>query len=150
MAKKNWFGTVAKGVSRFTGSAMCFGLAVGSVLVWVLTGPVFGFSDSWQMVINTGTTIITFLMVFLIQSSQNRDTEAIHIKLDELIRATHGAQNALLDLEDLEQEELENVRTKYKKLGERAKDASDREVSPIGTPHVAIDGLPPTGATTHP
>lgn len=143
MAKKK-FGTVAKEVSRFTGSATCFAIAGGSVLVWALAGPVLGFSDSWQMVMTTGTTIITFLMVFLIQSSQNRDTETIHIKLDELIRATHGAQNALLDLDDLEQKDLEKVRTKYKELGERAKNASDHHVSPVGTPHVALDGLPPT------
>ena len=83
------------------------------ILVWLVTGPLFGFSDTWQLVINTGTTIVTFLMVFLIQNTQNRDTEAMQLKLDELIRATEGAHNALLDLEELEEEELDAFKKKY-------------------------------------
>jgi low affinity Fe/Cu permease len=84
-------------------------------------GPMFGFSDTWQLVINTGTTIITFLMVFLIQNTQNRDSEALQVKLDELIRATHGAQNALLDLEELEEEELDRIKAGYEEMAERAR-----------------------------
>jgi low affinity Fe/Cu permease len=89
--------------------------------VWILTGPLFAFSDTWQLVINTGTTIVTFLMVFLIQNTQNRDTEAIQLKLDELIRATQGAHNALLDLEELEEENLDAFKRKYQALAELAR-----------------------------
>jgi len=89
--------------------------------VWILTGPLFAFSDTWQLVINTGTTIVTFLMVFLIQNTQNRDTEAIQLKLDELIRATQGAHNALLDLEELEEDNLDAFKRKYQALAELAR-----------------------------
>jgi low affinity Fe/Cu permease len=89
------------------------------VVVWLASGPVFGFSDAWQLVINTGTTIVTFLMVFIIQDSQNRDTAALHLKIDELIRATDTAQNNLLDLEELSQEELDRLREKYVELAHR-------------------------------
>lgn len=89
--------------------------------VWIITGPVFRFSDTWQLVINTGTTIVTFLMVFLIQNTQNRDTEAIQVKLDELIRATSGAHNALMDLEELEEEALDSFRSKYQALAAAAR-----------------------------
>ena len=94
---------------------------MGVILIWLLTGPMFGFSDTWQLVINTGTTIVTFLMVFLIQNTQNRDTEAIQLKLDELIRATQGAHNALLDLEELEQENLQVFKKKYQALAQDAR-----------------------------
>ena len=113
------FSRLAKAVSRFTGSALCFGLALISVLVWALTGPIFHYSARWQMAIDAGTSIITFLMVFLIQRSQNLDTEAIHIKLNELIRATQGAQNALLDLEEHEPNELAKFRSHYKNLASK-------------------------------
>jgi low affinity Fe/Cu permease len=96
-------------------------VAVGIILGWLATGPLFGFSDTWQLVINTGTTIITFLMVFLIQNTQNRDTAAIQVKLDELIRATQGAHNALLDLEELEEKDLEAFRARYEKLASAAR-----------------------------
>lgn len=98
-----------------------FGLAVGLVVVWAATGPIFRFSETWQLVINTGTTVVTFLMVFLIQSTQNRDAEAVQIKLDELIRAMSGAHNALLDLEELEDEELDRIRLSYERLAELAR-----------------------------
>lgn len=96
-------------------------VAVLIIAIWAITGPIFGFSDTWQLVINTGTTIVTFLMVFLIQSTQNRDSEAMHIKLDELIRAIDGAHNGLLTLEDLEQAELDRIRANYAKLAEQAR-----------------------------
>ena len=149
MAQGKWFGRIAKSVSRFTGSALCFGIALGAVAVWGATGPMFKYSDNWQLVINTSTTIITFLMVFLIQNSQNRDTEAIHIKLDELIRATHGAQNALLDLEDLEPEELAKFRASYTRLAGKAKDPGDQSVSEAGIHHVELDGIPQAGSEAH-
>jgi low affinity Fe/Cu permease len=94
---------------------------VGVILAWLVTGPAFGFSDSWQLVVNTGTTIITFLMVFLIQNTQNRDTEALQVKLDELLRVTAGAHNALLDLEELEERDLDRIRAGYALLAERAR-----------------------------
>lgn len=111
-----------------------FALAVAVIAVWLVTGPIFGFSDTWQLVINTGTTIITFLMVFLIQNTQNRDTEAIQIKLDELIRATHGAHNALLDLEELEAENLDGFRAKYQALAAAARVNLSQGSEDTGTP----------------
>ena len=96
-------------------------LAEAIIVVWAITGPIFGFSDTWQLVINTGTTIITFLMVFLIQSTQNRDSEAMQVKLDELIHVMKGAQNALLDLEELEEEELDRIRAGYQRIAEQAR-----------------------------
>ena len=116
------YSSFAKSASHFCGRPRTFTLAVAVIAVWVITGPLFKFSDTWQLVINTGTTIITFLMVFLIQNTQNRDTQAIQIKLDELIRATQGAHNALLDLEELEEEELELFRKKYQSLATSARD----------------------------
>jgi low affinity Fe/Cu permease len=118
---KSWFSRFAKLTARVTGKPVTFMIAVSVVVAWAVTGPLFGFSDTWQLVINTGTTIITFLMVFLIQSTQNRDSEAMQVKLDELIRATHGAQNALLDLEELEEEELDRIKAGYEEMAERAR-----------------------------
>ena len=118
----DWHSNLAKHAARWTGRASCFGLAAGVVLVWLVSGPLFGFSDTWQLVINTGTTIVTFLMVFLIQNTQNRDTEAIQIKLDELIRATKRAQNTLLDLEELDQEDLDKLRREYEELARAARE----------------------------
>jgi low affinity Fe/Cu permease len=111
-----------------------FVIAVGVIAAWIITGPIFGFSDTWQLVINTGTTIVTFLMVFLIQNTQNRDTEAIQIKLDELIRATKGAHNALLDLEELEEENLDAFRTKYQALASAARASLDAGALDTDTP----------------
>src|SRR6266550_2506831 len=107
------FGKFAKKVARATGHPTAFALALLTVLVWLATGPIFGFSDTWQLVINTSTTIVTFLMVFLIQNTQNRDSVAMQLKLDELIRAMHGAHNALLDLEELTEGDLEKIRNDY-------------------------------------
>jgi len=107
------FTRFAKRTSTFTGKPITFILAVCVIALWALTGPVFHYSDTWQLVINTGTTIITFLMVFLIQNTQNRDTEALQIKLDELIRAQKEANNALLDLEEMDDQELDRIRETY-------------------------------------
>src|SRR5262250_1562486 len=117
----SWFTRFAKSTARLSGRPIAFVMATGIVLVWAGTGPVFGFSDTWQLVINTGTTIVTFLMVFLIQSTQNRDSEAMQVKLDELIHVMKGAQNALLDLEELEEEELDRIRAGYQKIAEQAR-----------------------------
>jgi low affinity Fe/Cu permease len=96
------------------------------IVVWAILGPVFGYSDTWQLVINTGTTIVTFLMVFLIQNTQNRDSHAMHVKLDEIIRALDGAHNALLNLEDLGDTELDQIRSRYIRLAEKAQAAIER------------------------
>lgn len=116
------FSSLARRIAVLSGRPASFLLAAAAVLLWGLSGPIFGFSDTWQLVINTSTTIITFLMVFIIQNTQNRDTEAMQIKLDELIRATQGAHNALLDLEDLEEEQLDRYRRRYEKLAAIARE----------------------------
>ena len=130
MASNNAFTRLAKTASRFTGRPLCFGLALLVVLVWIVTGPIFGFSDTWQLVINTGTTIVTFLMVFLIQATQNRDTEAMHLKLDELIRATRGAHNRLMDLEEREEDELDELREQYENNARRSRGRGSDEPPP--------------------
>ena len=118
--RRSWFTRFANGASRTTGRPLTFLLALLVVIVWGVTGPLFGFSDTWQLVINTGTTIVTFLMVFLIQHTQNADTAAVHIKLDELIRATNAANNELLNLEEMDQEQLEEIRGRYAELAQTA------------------------------
>ena len=118
---KSWFTRFAKWTARLAGRPITFLAAVAIIVAWGITGPIFGFSDTWQLIVNTGTTIITFLMVFLIQNTQNRDSEAMQVKLDELIRATKGAQTALLDLEELEDEELDRIRDDYQKIAEQAR-----------------------------
>ena len=125
---------VAKRVSRWCGRPSTFLLAVGTIGVWIVTGPIFGFSDTWQLVINTGTTIVTFLMVFLIQNTQNRDTAAIQLKLDELIRATQGAHNALMDLEELEERQIEAFRARYERLALEARGRLERGGTDTDTP----------------
>jgi low affinity Fe/Cu permease len=120
MAKSTWFTRVAKKTAHYTGRPIAFGLAAGTILIWLITGPIFDYSDTWQLIINTGTTVITFLMVFLIQNTQNRDTAAIQIKLDELMRVSH-AHNALMDLEELEEVEIERFRRKYVRLAAAAR-----------------------------
>jgi low affinity Fe/Cu permease len=105
------------------GSAWAFALALLVVVVWATTGPIFRYSDTWQLVINTGTTIVTFLMVFLIQNTQNRDAKAIHLKLDELIRAVHGARNRMVDLEDMTDEDLARLQKQFQRLKEQSDQA---------------------------
>src|SRR5688572_11289094 len=116
MSSTSWFGRFAKETSRAAGRPMAFALAFSVVLIWAFTGPLFGYSDTWQLVINTGTTVVTFLMVFLIQATQNRDSEALQVKIDELIRATEGAHNALLDLEELDEDRMDRIRKRYADL----------------------------------
>ena len=134
MHEASWYSRFAKESARFCGRPRVFTFAVALIAIWLITGPLFGFSDTWQLVINTSTTIITFLMVFLIQNTQNRDTEAIQIKLDELIRATQGAHNALLDLEDIEEKSLDAFRSKYRALAAAARADLDHGNQDTGTP----------------
>ena len=115
------FDQLSKLASRAMGRPLAFGLALAAVVLWLVTGPLFGFSNTWQLLINTVTTITTFLMVFLIQHTQNRDAEAIQVKLDELLRVSEGAHNALLDLEELEERDLDRIRARYTQLAERAR-----------------------------
>jgi len=133
---KSWFTRFAKWTARMTGRPAAFVVAVAVILGWAFTGPLFGFSDTWQLVINTGTTIVTFLMVFLIQNTQNRDSEAIQVKLDELIRAIQGAHNALLDLEELEEKELDRIRANYGRLAERVRADLRKGIVDTGAPEV--------------
>ena len=133
---RSWFSRFAKSTSRLAGRPIAFFLAAGIVLIWLVTGPLFGFSDTWQLVINTGTTIVTFLMVFLIQNTQNRDTEALQVKLDELLRVTKGAHVALLDLEELEERELDKIRLEYAKLAEKARSELRRGKKDTGAPDI--------------
>ncbi len=119
-----------------TGHPMAFLAAAGLVVLWAALGPVFGYSEAWQLVINTWTSIVTFLMVFLIQHTQNKDTAAMQVKLDELIRVTHGAHNALLDLEELEEKELERIRAHYRKLAGESREAVKRGECDTESPEV--------------
>lgn len=133
-SRNDRYASFAKHVARITGRPVVFSMAVGVIAVWIVTGPIFQFSDTWQLVINTGTTIVTFLMVFLIQNTQNRDTAAIQLKLDELIRATQGAHNALLDLEEIEEEHLEEFRTRYLRLAAEARKKLAEGIRDTDTP----------------
>jgi low affinity Fe/Cu permease len=119
------FDRIAQGVARSAGRPLTFIAALVLILVWGVSGPVFGFSDTWQLVVNTGTTIVTFLMVFLIQNTQNRDTDAMQVKLDELIRVTQGARLALLDLEELKADEIERIKAGFVELGRKNKTSID-------------------------
>jgi low affinity Fe/Cu permease len=130
----SWFTNFAKWTARATGRPAAFALAAGVIIVWAVTGPLFKFSDTWQLVINTGTTIVTFLMVFLIQNTQNRDTEALQVKLDELLRVTEGAHTVLLDLEELDDTELDRIRTVYEKLAKKAREDLKRGKDDTGVP----------------
>jgi low affinity Fe/Cu permease len=126
--KPRKFTLFAKAISHMAGTPTMFAVAVCVVIVWAATGPVFEYSDTWQLVINTGTTIITFLMVFLIQNTQNRDSEAMQVKLDELIRVLDKADNALLDVENKEEEEITVHKKKYEDLAKKVQDKKDGEV----------------------
>lgn len=115
------FERIAYHVTRWTGSTTALVLAAATILVWIVTGPIFGYSDTWQLVINTGTTIVTFLMVFLIQRAQNKDSAAVHLKLNEIVAALHGASNRLIAVEDLSEEEVKVLHEHYTELVELAK-----------------------------
>jgi low affinity Fe/Cu permease len=136
MRRGSPFDRFAKRFARYAGHPLVFAGAVLVIVLWVVSGPVFGFSDTWQLVINTATTIVTFLMVFVIQNTQNRDGEAMQIKLDELIRAVEGAHNGLLDLEELSENELETFREKYLELASAARDEIRADVDETGSPRI--------------
>jgi low affinity Fe/Cu permease len=134
--RASWFTRFAKATSRAAGRPAAFALAAAVIVAWALTGPLFHYSDTWQLVINTGTTVVTFLMVFLIQNTQNRDSEAVHLKLDELIRALEGAHNALLDLEELDDKDLDRIREDYARLADSARRLLQQRGQDTGTPSV--------------
>jgi len=132
--RKLWFVHFAQWVSHATGRPLAFFAALASIVLWAFTGPLFGFSDTWQLVINTATTVITFLMVFVIQNTQNRDTAAVHIKIDELIRVTQKARNVLLDLEELDDRELERLHHDFQKLAKQRPHLQLKRSEPDETP----------------
>ncbi|WP_323846298.1 low affinity iron permease family protein [Microbulbifer magnicolonia] len=134
MRRLTWYSKFAKASAHFCGRPRVFVFAVAIILLWAISGPLFHFSNTWQLVINTVTTTVTFLMVFIIQNTQNRDTEAIQLKLDELIRATRGAHNALLDLEELDEERLDEFRRRYEALARTAREALRKGQEDTGTP----------------
>jgi len=121
MKTKKFFSRFARHVANISGKPLVFSLACAIIVVWLISGPYYSFSDTWQLIINTGTTIVTFLMVFLIQNTQNRDGEAIQIKLDELIRSHRGSHNSLLDLEELTDEQLFQIKGRYEELARSAR-----------------------------
>ena len=129
MKKANIFERIAIAAISFTGTTTAFISALLIIIIWLITGPIFNFSDTWQLVINTGTTIITFLMVFLIQRAQNKDSKAIHLKLNELVASLKGPSNRLVDVEELTEEELEILSNYYKKLARLAKNELDLSAS---------------------
>jgi low affinity Fe/Cu permease len=133
------FTRFAKWTAHAAGRPVAFAMAAAVIVVWGVTGPVFKYSDTWQLVINTGTTIVTFLMVFLIQNTQNRDTEALQVKLDELIRVTEGAHLVLLDLEELDDKQLDRICANYQKLAAKARESLKRGEVDTGTPDVDRD-----------
>ena len=132
------FSRFTRTIAGLAGSQAVFMTAVAIVLMWLASGPLFNFSNTWQLVINTGTTIVTFLMVFLIQNTQNRDSVAMQLKLDELIRASGGAHNALLDLEELAQADLDRIRGRYEELAREARQELRQGLPDTGSPNVAV------------
>jgi low affinity Fe/Cu permease len=150
MRRHSLFNRFTKWSAHATGHPVAFCVAVLIVIIWAATGPFFDFSETWQLVINTGTTIITFLMVFLIQSAQNRDSAAVQIKLDEIIRAIEGAENTLLDLEELDENELEKMRTKFEALAEQARRISLQQSRSAGVGQIpASSASPPCPVSPH-
>jgi low affinity Fe/Cu permease len=139
MYPKNLFSRFSRWTSREAGHPVTFLLAISVIFVWILTGPFFHFSDTWQLVINTATTIITFLMVFLIQNTQNRDSEAMQLKLDEIIRSLEGAHNIFLDLEELTEKDLDKIKGRYIKLAETARKELKEGHFDTGRPEVSTD-----------
>ncbi len=137
MYRTSPFSRFANWTARASGHPVAFAMAAAVIVAWLISGPVFGFSDTWQLVINTGTTIVTFLMVFLIQNTQNRDGTALQLKLDELIRSMDGAHNALLDLEELSEHDLEMFRRQYEELARRSRKDLAAGRLDTGTPDVA-------------
>jgi low affinity Fe/Cu permease len=138
MRRGSPFDRFARHAARLAGHPLAFAGAALIIVAWIVSGPVFGYSDTWQLVINTATTIVTFLMVFVIQNTQNRDGEAMQIKLDELIRAVEGAHNGLLDLEELSESELATFREKYLQLANTARDEMRTDVSDTGSPRIEL------------
>ncbi len=138
----NQFSRFAKLMAHVTGQPTAFGLALSILVIWAITGPIFGFSNTWQLIINTGTTIVTFLMVFLIQNTQNRDSAAMHIKLDELVRALEGAHNALLDLEELSEDDLIKIKSQYEELAKQARQELRKGGSDQHSPEVSAAAPP--------
>ena len=136
MYRTTKFSRLAKWTARTAGHPTAFVIAVAIIVGWAATGPIFHFSDTWQLVINTGTTIVTFLMVFLIQNTQNRDSQAIQLKLDELIRASEKAHNALLDMEELSLEDLDKIRDRYEELARDAREQLRKGRRDTGTPEL--------------
>ena len=134
------FHRFARGAARLAGRPVAFAVAIGAILLWSVLGPLFHFSDTWQLVINTATTIVTFLMVFVIQNTQNRDSEAMQLKLDELLRANENCHNALLDIEELSEEELDTIKRGYAVLARKAIRGVRRGKSDLGTPEVRKKG----------
>jgi len=125
MSISKFFERFSNKITNWTGSSTAFGIALGVIIIWGISGPIFGYSDTWQLVINTGTTIITFLMVFLIQKTQNKDSKAIQLKLNELVAASKKASNRMVDVEDFTEEELDLLHKFYQKLSDKAKEEDD-------------------------
>ena len=138
MSHRSAFDRFARGVARFVGHSTAFAAAAVLIALWFVSGPVFGFSNTWQLVINTATTIVTFLMVFVIQNTQNRDGAAVQIKLDEIIRALQGAHNTLLDTEELTEREIEGSKRRYVQLAEDARAERPHEDGDTGAPEVDV------------
>lgn len=148
--KRSFFTRFSQWVSMQAGKPVTFAAAAGLIVLWALTGPFVGFGDTWQLIINTSTTIITFLMVFVIQNSQNRDTAALHIKIDELIARTEGTRRVLLDLEELDDSALEEIRSEYEALARREREGGE-DGTPARRPRRGASGgaakrAPPSGA----